>query len=204
MAKIALALKDGDSILSISRRTGASYGWTHKWIGRLEEVGALESKRGSGMKIKDREFIEEFRELARSILRRRLELKDAYLLPNFSRMKYAFTETDAVFIWTKGGYQVGRSKSNYPIFIEVLDRDLKRWREFFKEFSVDFGVGERREEGIHFVLYPKKDFKSEWLENASVIPLKETINWAEKHEFSFQPALEMLDEMYELGPSAEY
>lgn len=203
VAKIAVALREGDSVLAISRRTGSSYGWTYRWIRRLEEIGAVERK-GEGLEIKDRMFVEEFRELARSVLRRKMELKDAYLLPNFSGMKYAFTKTDAVFIWTKGGYQLGRSRKDYPIFIKVLRKDLEGWKKFFREFSVKFGVEERVGSGIYFVLFPEESFSSEWVENARVTPLEETVEWAEKHRSSFQPALEMLDEMYDLGLRVRY
>ncbi len=204
VAKIALVLKDGDSILSVSKRTGSSYGWTHRWIKSLEEIGAVEREGGTGIRIKDEELIDGVRGLARSFLRRKLQLKDAYLLPNFSRMKYAFTKTDAVFFWTKGGYQIGRSRESYPIFIKVLEDDLDDWKSFFEEYSVDCEVGGKGGSGIHYVLFPCEDFETEWLDNASVTPLEETVKWAMEHKPNFQPALEMLDEMYDLGLGVEY
>lgn len=206
VAKIALVLWNGEeeSILSISRKIGSSYGWAYKWVKKLEEIGVLERRKGKGIVVKDRKMIQDFKNLARSVLKRKMELKDAYMLPNFSSMNYAFTKTDAVYIWTKGGYQIGRSKEDYPIFINVLERDLKSWKDMLKDFSVKFGVRERREEGIYFVLFPKKDFESEWVDNVSVVPLKETVRWAKEHELSFQPALEMLNKMYDLDLEVSY
>lgn len=203
VAKIALALKEGDSISRISKKIGSSYGWTYKWVKKLEELGVLNRKK-EGIEITDRDLIREFRSLAKSVLQREMKLEDAYLLPNFSGMRYAFTKTDAVFIWTKGGYQIGRSKGNYPIFVKVLEEDLERWKNFFKDFSADYSVEKRTGEGIYFVLFPERDFKSEWVDNSSVIPLEETVEWARKYEYNFQPGLEMLDELYDLGLGIEY
>lgn len=203
VAKIALALKEGDSISQISKKIGSSYGWTYKWVKKLEELGVL-NRRKEEIEIVNESLIEKFRSLAKSVLKREMKLEDAYLLPNFSGMKYAFTKTDAVFIWTKGGYQIGRSKRDYPIFIKVLEKDLKRWKNFFKDFSADWSVEKRTGEGIHFVLFPERGFESKWVDNSSVIPLEETVEWARKYEYNFQPGLEMLDELYDLGLGIEY
>ncbi len=202
VAKITLALQEGDSILHLSKKIGSSYGWTHRWIKELEGLEVIE--RDGGIKILDQELLDDFRDLGRSLLKKRLDLKDAYLLPNFSGMKYAYTKTDAVFIWTEGGYQISRSRKDYPIFIKVLEDDLGAWEDFFESFSVEYMEGKRDGEGIYFVLCPEEDFESEWVENSSVIPLRETIDWAQKYEINFQPALEMLDEKYGLGLNVEY
>ncbi|MFB6198482.1 MAG: hypothetical protein ABEI52_09495, partial [Halobacteriaceae archaeon] len=58
MAKIVLATEDGDSISRISMKIGASYGWTHKWVERLEEIGVIE--RDDGIHIVDAAFAEQF------------------------------------------------------------------------------------------------------------------------------------------------
>jgi hypothetical protein len=42
------------------------------------------------------------------------------------------------------------------------------------------------------------------VENASVMPLDETVEWAEQYRASFQPALEMVDEMCDLDLGVEY
>ncbi len=202
VVKISLALKSGDSILHISRKIGSSYGWTYRWIKELEKLGVVEIDKG--VRVTDHELFDMFRELGKKILKKKLDITDAYLLPNFSGMKYAFTKTDAVFIWTKGGYQIGRSKSDYPIFINILREDMERWKDFFKEFHVDCWVQERAGEGIYFVLYPEKDFKAEWMDHTSVIPLSETVEWAEIYEINFQPALEMLDEIHDLELKTKY
>lgn len=198
VAKILLALKEGASILRISQKIGASYGWTYHWIKRLEDLDVIERGKG-GLKVKDGDLVEDFRKLARSVLRRGMNVEDAYLLPNYSGMDYAYTKTDAVFIWTKGGYQIGRSRASYPLFLKVLEKDLEAWTRFFTSFGVDVSVDHRLDGGIHYVLFPSDGLDFEWMGNVSVIPLEETVAWAKKYDINFQPALDMLEEMYDLS-----
>lgn len=203
VAKILLALDDGASILRISKRIGVSYGWTYHWVKKLEELNVIE--RGeNGLQVNDAKLVEAFRGLARSVLKRRMTVEDAYLLPNFSGREYAYTKTDAVFIWTKGGYQIGRSQTSYPLFIQILEKDMETWERFFTLFGVDVSVQHRLEKGIHYVLFPCDAVRSEEVGNVSVIPLEDTVAWAQKYEINFQPALEMLDEMYKLGIDVKY
>ena len=53
VAKILLAVRDGDSINKVSEKIGSSY--TYEWIERLEEAEVL--KRDNGIRIVDEEFI---------------------------------------------------------------------------------------------------------------------------------------------------
>ncbi|MFW6305676.1 MAG: helix-turn-helix domain-containing protein, partial [Candidatus Saliniplasma sp.] len=184
IAKISLALEEGDSILQLSKKIGSSYGWTHKWVNELEELDIIERK--NGIRIIDKELLERFEQLGKVLIRKRLDLKDAYLLPNFSGMRYAFTKIDAVFMWTKGGYQIARSKTDYPIFIKIIEKDLSRWEDFFEGFHVQYNIKNRGGNKIYFVLYPVKDFESNWVENASVETLQNTIDWAKKYELNFK------------------
>ena len=204
VAKILLAIEDGDSINHVSRKAGSSYSYTYEWIQKLEEIGVVE--RDDGVYVRDEEFRDVFESVVQTVVGRDPELSDVYLLPNFSGMEYRFSKTDAVFVWTKGGYQIGRNQRDYPVFIDVLEDDLEDWQEFFDGYSMDYEVGERRTEGegIYFVLFPREEFRSEWVENASVTPLLETVEWMQRYEANFQPALEMLDEMHDLGLDVEY
>ena len=205
VAKIILAIEEGDSINQVSRKTGGSYGWTHQWVERLEEINVIERDRG--IQIKDDEFAQDFEDLAKMVLEREIDYDDAYLLPNFSGLEYRYSHTDAVYIWTEGGYQIGRNQDDYPIFIDVLEDDINEWQAFFNEFSLESNIEERiqdGEPGIYYVLFPREEFESTWSDSASVMPLDETVEWAKKYEVNFQPALEMLDEMYELELGVEY
>lgn len=203
VAKILLAIEDGDSINRVSQKIDASYSYTYEWITRLEEIEVVE--RENGLHIRDEQFAESFEEVARTVLQRGMSLDDAYLLPNYAGMEYRYTKTDAVFIWTKGGYQIGRNQDDYPLFIDVLEDDVEDWVEFFQSFGVETTVGGRTEKsGIHAVLYPQEEMEIGRVESASVTPLAETVEWAQQYRPNFQPALEMLDSLYDLELGVEY
>ena len=46
VAKILLAVRDGDSINKVSTKTGSSYSYTYEWVNRLEEIGVFERDDG--------------------------------------------------------------------------------------------------------------------------------------------------------------
>lgn len=206
VAKVLLAAEDGDSVLHLSRKIGASYSYTYEWVERLERIGVVE--RDDGVHVRDTGLAEDYRSLAAAVLTRDIDLDDAYLLPNFSGLDYRFSRTDAVFIWTKGGYQIGRNQRDYPIFIDVRDADVPAWRRFFAEFGQTCSVGsriERGEPGIYYVVNPlDAGFEGEWVEHSRVTPLEETVAWMQRYEANFQPALEIVDEMYDLELGVTY
>jgi transposase-like protein len=53
-----LATEHGDSINRIAEKIGASYGWTHKWVRQLEEIGIVD--RDDGVSITDDAFAAAF------------------------------------------------------------------------------------------------------------------------------------------------
>lgn len=203
--KILLAVQEGDSINQVSKKTGISYAYTHEWIQKLEAAGVIEID--DGIHVRDEEFRDSFETVAQTVVSRDLSLEDAYLLPNFSGLKYRFSRTDAVFVWTKGGYQIARNQQDYPIFIDVREEDVGAWQHFFDSYSIQHSIEDRIEEGepgIYYVLFPSKDFEVEWLDGSRVMPLDETVEWMQGYEANFLPALEMLDEMYDLDLDVEY
>lgn len=131
-----------------------------------------------------------------------------YKLVNESGMKYAFTGPDAVFFWTKGGYQVDRFFGFYPIHLKIENNNLQKWKKFLQSKKIRFYiVGEKIREtlfGVFCVLYPKKNFSSVKVGEYYVDSLKETIDFCKRHIYSYEPALEMLDEMYRLEIGMKY
>jgi len=141
-------------------------------------------------------------------LARRIDIIRAYDLLKEADMSYALTGPDAVFLWTKGGYQVDRFFGFYPIHLKVKKEELERWRKFFGSRKRRFQVnGQPIKEtlfGLFYVLYPEDDFGAEKMSGFSVIPLTETVEFCQRRVYSFEPALEMLNEMYSLGLKVMY
>lgn len=199
-----LMTADSDSIRAISNRISLSYGWTYNWIQKLIDLGIMKRK-GQKVKInKENAVYKLFIEFIKKIVKEKLSLADAYSLPNLTGLEYAFTYTDAVFIWTKGGYNIGRSRESYPIFIEVLEKDTDKWYKFFNSFSIRASKKIERKKGIYFILVMKKNIEKEFVNDVFVIPLKRTVEYAKNYIYNFEPALEMLNQMYNLNIKVKY
>jgi len=204
IAKILVSAKNGDSIRNISKKIQESYGWTYKWILELENIGAIARKKQEVFINKNNRFYKDAAKFIKDSLPFNLSLNDAYLLPNLIGLDYIFTGIDAVFIWTKGGYNIGRSKNSYPIFIEILEKDKNAWKKYFSKLGLTFTFKNERKKEIYFVISFSKTIEKEYCENMPVLPLAKTVEWAKKYSFNFQPALEMLDEMYNLKIGVKY
>lgn len=141
-------------------------------------------------------------------LARRTNVSQAYELLNQAGMDYALTGPDAVFLWTKGGYHVDRFFGFYPIHLKIRKNDLRKWEKFLDSRKQRFHVKDEpvRETlfGLFYVLYPEKDFRTANVEAFRVDPLKDTVEFCQSKIYSYEPALEMLNEMYGLGLKVEY
>lgn len=203
VTKILITARDNDSIRTISKRINLSYAWTYKWIEELVALGIIKRK-GQKIKVNSKSQIyKNYVNFIKQILKQH-SIVDAYSLPNLIGLDYAFTSIDAIFVWTKGGYNIGRSKGSYPIFIEILKKDIYKWGAFFDKYSIKYSITIKRQKGIYFILRPKKQIEREFVEGISVIPLKQTVAFAKKYIFNFEPALEMLDQMYNLNMAVKY
>lgn len=140
--------------------------------------------------------------------KKKFNISEAYELVKESGLRYAFTGSDAVFFWTKGGYNIDRFFAFYPIHLKVNKHELKKWKEFFKsEGKKVHKYGEPVKEtlfGSFYVLYPESKFRTEKVDGFSVIPLSETIEFCWRNIYAYEPALEMLDNMYGLGLGVRY
>ncbi|MDG7016503.1 MAG: hypothetical protein JRM82_03910 [Nitrososphaerota archaeon] len=138
----------------------------------------------------------------------RNDVNRAYSLLNSSELPYALTGVDAVFAWTHGGYNVDRFFGFYPIHVKVKKEHVSKWRKTIADSGFkSFLNGEKPREtlfGIFFTLYPEERLKAAVVNGMKVDPLKETVDFCRKNIYSFEPALEMLDEEYRLGLGAKY
>jgi len=138
----------------------------------------------------------------------RADVSKAYDLVGRIGLKYCLTGPDAVFLWTKGGYQVGRFFGFYPIHLKILRSDLKEFTKMLKSEGMKFHViGTPLNEtyiGAFYVLIPEEDFRTEKVDGFFVDSLKETVGFCKRNIYQYEPALEMLNEMYELGMKVRY
>ena len=198
-AKIVLAMDDGDSINHLSKKIDQSYSWTHEWIHRLIDTGIIE-RTGDGYRVADSDAREAFMRVVQAVTTHGISRDEAYMIPHFANMSFAFTRIDAAYIWTHGGYQIARDYTDYPVFIAVTDDDIEAWCEFFTACGIDTFIEERSGSGIYYVLYPVENVESEWVDGYPVIPLADAIDWMKQYRANFQPALEIIADDYDDRP----
>jgi hypothetical protein len=73
-------------------------------------------------------------------------------------MPFAYTKIDAVYVWTH---------DDYPIFIQVADRDVDQWTAFFDEFGIPSRIEERPDATdydatVSYVLFPTSGSTAIW------------------------------------------
>jgi hypothetical protein len=141
-------------------------------------------------------------------VRSKNDVSSGYELLKKSDLPYALTDVDGVFVWTKGGYNAGRFFGSYPIHIKVLKSDVARWKRFLAVGGRKAMLGGEtpRETlfGVYYILYPEVKVKAETEEGLKVEPLKDTVEFCKKNIYTFEPALEMLDDEYNLGLKVRY
>lgn len=127
--------------------------------------------------------------------------EEAYVVPHFADRPFAYARIDAVYIWTQGGYQVARDPDDYSLFLAVLDDHVDAWEAFFESFGLPTALERQpRETGsapLQFVLEPRPSLDIEHVEGYPVIPRDETIAYVREHAAQLQPALAMLDRLYD-------
>ena len=141
-------------------------------------------------------------------VRAKNDVELGYDLLRRSKLHYALTDVDAVFIWTKGGYNAGRFFGFYPIHLKVLGSDVSRWKSFFRKSGrKSLLVATKPREtmfGIFYVLHPVGKMRAEVLGGLKLDPLAETVDFCKRYLFTYEPALEMLNKEYHLGLKVRY
>jgi DNA-binding Lrp family transcriptional regulator len=207
-AKIVMAANRGDSINRIANKVNISYSWVYDWMGRLEAENII-SNTDNGIRILDHELRQQYAEIMAALYSRdTISQEDAYVIPHFAGMEFAYTEIDAAYVWTEGGYQIARSHDDYPVFVAVHDRDIERWIAFFQQFGATATIDERPDASdvagnVRYVVFPRADgIDVEWVGGNPVIPLEEAVELMTENRPAYEPALEMIAEMYELNIDA--
>lgn len=198
---VVLATRPGDSIRRVAQRIHTPYETVRQAVNTLEAAGFV--RYDDGLYVTDDRVRDAARELLAASARvSPPSIDDAYTLPQFADQPFAFTRIDAVYVWTRGGYQVGRSPDDYPLFVAVRDRDLEGWEAFFDAFGLPTALERQPPDAfdgpVQVVLEPRTDLDVEWVEGYPVIPLDDTVAYMREHSAQFQPALSMLSDEYDL------
>mgnify|MGYP000011033761 CR=1 FL=1 len=198
--KTLLAIEPGDSISGVARKIDENRETIRRVVNALEDEGYVEYDQG--LTVVDHTVREAgISFLAASAGVGTPSIAEAYVLPQFADLEFAYTSIDAVYIWTRGGYQVAREPDDYPLFISVADTDLDEWKRFFERFEIPIAQERRPAEeidrSIQFVLEPRAAVEADTVNGRPVIPLQETVEFARDHYATFQSALDMLGRMYE-------
>lgn len=136
------------------------------------------------------------------------DVSRAYSILGSSKLPYALTGVDAVYVWTHGGYNADRFFGFYPVHVRVRKDHMSLWKKLLLEKGFKaFRNGEKPGEtlfGSFFILYPEERVRAAEVESLKVDPLREVVEFCRKNIFTFQPALEMLDEEYRLHLGVKY
>ena len=199
-AQVILAIDSGDSIRRVAQRLHTPYETVRQAVNRLEEAGYISYD--NGLVVTNSRVRDAARELVgASAGVSPPTVEESYIIPQFGDWPFAFTRIDAVYVWTQGGYQVGRTPENYPLFIAVREQDVDAWETFFESFSLPTAFERQPQEQfagqLQIVLDPQPSLEIEYVEGYPVIPRTETIEYMQEHYTQFQSALAMLDRMYE-------
>jgi len=206
--KTLLAIDPGDSISGVARKIDENRETIRRVVNALEDKGYVKYSHGLT------EVDPTVREAGLSFLAASADVDPpsilkAYVLPQFAGLEFAYTSIDAVYIWTRGGYQVAREPDDYPLFIAVDETDFDEWKQFFGRFEIpaaeDRQPAEEIDQSIQFVLKPCAIVEADTVDGRPVIPLHETVEFAQDHYATFQSALDMLGRMYEeIETDADY
>lgn len=192
--KIIIAARKRDSIRAISKRIGLSYGWTYNWVLELEKAGVFE-RAGKRVFLNEKSrFYMQVLEFMKTAFRR--DVGFHYSVLDLFGIKYCFTGIDAVFVWTDGGYNISRYRGYYPIFIKVKKSDKDAYEFYIRKL------------GLKGKIFYKpsflEDFPISLHKGTPVDSLEETIRFMKKYIYNFQPALEMIQEMYRKKLGVKY
>ncbi|MFC7043922.1 helix-turn-helix domain-containing protein [Halonotius sp. GCM10025705] len=199
-AQVILAIESGDSIRRVAQHLHTPYETVRQAVNRLEDAGYISYD--DGLSVVD----ERVRDAAREIVAASAgvnppSIEEAYVIPQFSDWPYAFTQIDAVYVWTQGGYQVSRNPDDYPLFLAVHEQDINAWETFFESFDLPTASERQpRDEldgSLQIVLEPRPSLDINQVEGYPVISRAETIEYMRENYAQFQSGLAMLERMYE-------
>ena len=120
-ARVLLAVNPGDSIRTVAQHLHTPYETVRQAVNQLEDRGYL--RYDDGLFVTD----DRVRGAARDLLVTSAGVnppstEEAYVLPQFGDWPFAFTQVDAVYVWTQGGFQVVANPVTIRSFLPSLRR----------------------------------------------------------------------------------
>ena len=197
VVRILISARDQDSISSIAKRIGLSYGWTHKWVRELVKEGILKEK-WKGVILQENN--KNYREILKFIRNNISETSLYYLALKLSGIQYCFTKTDAVYFWTEGRYNIAKYRDYYPIFVKIRKEDYPLFSWYCKKLNLEINS----KKGVFYVPEIIEEFNFTKKQDYFIEPLEETIEFMKKNIYNFEPALEIVYEMYKKGLNIKY
>lgn len=195
--KILISVREKDSISSISKRIGLSYGWAHKWAIELVKEGIFKEKwRGVILQKNNKKY----KEILKFIRNNIGETSLYYSALGLFGIEYCFTKTDAVYLWTEGRYNIARYREYYPIFIKIKRDDYPIFLWYCNKLNLKINA----KSGVFYTPEIVDKFNFTKKGNYSIEPLNETIVFMKKNIYNFESALEIIDEMYNKGLNIKY
>ncbi|MFB6233189.1 MAG: RNA polymerase subunit sigma-70 [Haloarculaceae archaeon] len=199
-AGVVLAVDPGDSIQRVAQHLQTPYETVRQTVNQLEDGGFL--RYNDGLFVTDDRVREAARDLlASSAAVNPPSIEEAYVLPQFGDWPFAFARIDAVYVWTQGGYQVGRAPDDYPLFLAVREQDVEAWEDFFQQFGLPTAFERQPRDALdgplQVVLDAPSELRPDHVEGYPVVSRNETIDFMHEHYATFQSALAMLDRMYD-------
>ena len=190
-------MKEKDSISSVSKRIGLSYGWTNKWMNELIKEGILKEKwRGVILQKENKEY----KKIMKFIRETLNDVKFHYYALQLFGIDYCFTKTDGVYIWTEGRYNIARYKGFYPIFIKIKKQDYPIFLYYCKKLNLKV----KSKKGVFYSPEILESFRCVKKDNFSVESLDESIKFMKENIYNFEPALEMIKEMHKKNLNVKY
>ncbi len=195
--KIIISAREEDSINSIAKRIKLSYGWTHKWIKELIKEGIFKEKWKGIILQKDNKT---YKAIIKFIRNNFNDVRSYYSFLDLFGIKYCFTKTDAVYIYTEGRYNIARYKEYYPIFIKIKKLDYERFLYYCNKLNLK--INSKR--NVFYMPEVLDNFKAAETNKTPVDPLDMTIEFMKKYIYNFQPALEIIQEIYNKKLNIKY
>ena len=141
-------------------------------------------------------------------VKRKNNVDEGYDLLKRSRLSYALSRVDGVFVWTNGGYNANRFFGSYPIYITISKSEIENWKRFLDDNGKKYIIGGTRPNetlyGTYYVLLPEDKVESTNVNGLNVEPLEKTVDFCMRESYTYEPALEMLDRKYNLGLGIKY